>query len=226
MRAASRPCKCLAPGQGSLFSTLTEAIAINDVGQVCGDYRHPVDGKFYGFLYDPATTPPYTTIEVPGALSTACLALSQDGRLLLRANVGGTIRSYLSEFGTLNELTIPDFPHADLVAFHQHRIVGTIGTIGFLYNGDTVQEIEVPGARLTDVEGLLVTGDVVKVYGRYILEADDSHHGFVATLGPASERQVARPGAKTRARVASATECSYASKRYVCVEARRALLKD
>ena len=210
---------------GSPFSTLVEAMAVNDLGQVCGAYRHPIDGKFYGFLYDPAATPQSTSIEVPGALLTACLALSQDGRLLLRANVGGTIRHYLSEFGTLNELTIPDFPHADIAAFHQHRIVGTIGTIGFLYDGDTVQEIEVPGARLTAVEGLLVTGAAVQVYGGYIRASDDSHHGFVATLGPASERQVARPGAKTRARVASATECSPASKRYVCVEARRALMQ-
>ena len=187
-----------------------------------------MDGKFYGFLYNSAATPQYTTFEVPGALSTACLALSNEAtpRLLLRANVGGTLRYYLWEFGTLNALSVPDFPDADLVAFHAHRIAGTIGSIGFVYDGETVHEIDVPGARLTDIQGLLVVGEEVKVYGRYIREADDSHHGFVATLGTIPTRRVVRASAKTRARVANAAECHHASKRHVCVEARRAAVQE
>ena len=50
-------------------TTLTEALAINDGGVVVGDFRSGVDGKFRGFLWDPATGE-YTTIEGPDAEST------------------------------------------------------------------------------------------------------------------------------------------------------------
>lgn len=184
-------------GPGQPRPTLVEPIAINDDGLVCGSWRHPVDGKFRGFLYKPATRD-YTVIEVAGALSTTCVHVTQDGRLLVRSVAAGGLKTHwVWDEGSLTPLSVPDLPpDVDLVAFHDALIAGNVGEGAFVYDGTTVHEIEAPSSTLTEIHGLQVQDGRLRVYGRYIGH-DGVHNGFVATLDLEAERKPRRRGRRS-----------------------------
>lgn len=204
------------------WPTLVAAISINDAGCVCGDWRHPLDGRFRGFLYDP-TTKRYTVLEVPDAVSTACLHVAQDGQVLVRAITSAGSKTYwVWEAGTLTPLVVPELPaDVDLVAHQGGILAGNDGMAGFVWDGTTLHDIDVPDSTLTEVHGLQsVTPSRLRVYGRSIGD-DGVHHGFLATL---TLTEQARTHARARGRSArlgqpfTAAHCWEGSKRALCRE--------
>lgn len=83
----------------------TQAIGLNDRGQVAGTYI--ADGVFHGFLFDKGV---YTTIDVPGALQTSVLDINARGQILgVYLDAGGTTRAYLrTAKGSLTTFAFPD----------------------------------------------------------------------------------------------------------------------
>ena len=83
----------------------TQAIGLNDRGQVAGTYI--ADGVFHGFLFDNGV---YTTIDVPGALQTSVLDINARGQILgVFLDAGGTTRAYLrTAKGSLTTIAFPD----------------------------------------------------------------------------------------------------------------------
>ena len=177
-----------------------------------GDFRSGVDGKFRGFLWDPATGE-YTTIEGPDAESTTALDISPTGRVLVRAFATGGARYYFWEAGTFTEIVISDLADladVDLVAFTDSGLfAGNAGEAGFVFDGETVQVIEVPGATLTNLFGLREDGTV---YGSFI-DANGEHHGFIAI--PDGQRLVPRRSARMHAPFQQ-SDCWPGSKHRLC----------
>ena len=62
-------------------SDLTEAVGLNDRGQVVGDYRDASTGVFHGFAWDAGV---FSTIDVPfpGATSTAAQGINRFGDIV------------------------------------------------------------------------------------------------------------------------------------------------
>ena len=215
-------------GPGVPANTLTEAISVNDAGLVVGDFRRRADGKFLGFTYDSATQT-YTTLDAPGTpslgdpLSTAALWISPAGRILVRGvYAGGVIQHYLWDTGVFTPLDIPGFPNANIVARTDAGIVaGNIGTTGFVWDGHDLQVIEFPDAPGADVVLTELFGmhEDRAVYGRYVLLADGSQHGFIARLQ--GKHLVARRSKRMEAPFTEA-DCVACSKHPLCVEMRRA----
>ena len=164
---------------GGSLTPITEALALNDAGVVVGDYQSGEDGVFRGFRYTPAP-PTWASIEAPDARSTAAVAITNDGHILVRAfGVDGVTRHYLWDEGVLTELpSIPNLPDVDLVGHTASGLfAGNVGRVGFVWDGTTVEVIEVPGAQLTEIFGLREDGTV---YGRAV-DAEGVQHGFIAT---------------------------------------------
>ena len=197
---------------------LTEAIAGNDAGLIGGDFRRQGEDTFHCFLYD-HTARTYEVIDGPGAVSTACLAISPTGRVLVSATDGaGVTRHYVWERGTLTELpAIPDLPKVELVGRTDAGLLaGNAGRAGFVWDGQHLQAIDVPGSLSTDVNGIDVAGRVV--WGSY-RDSAGVDHGFIATLG-GQGRGSQRHSDKLHAAF-TPEDCGPGSKRQVCVEARR-----
>src|SRR2546428_14035363 len=77
-------------GSGFTFSTIdvpgassTEALGINNAGQIVGFFKDNIGSGQHGFLYDRGT---FTTIDVPGAASTIPYDISNAGHI-----VGATV---------------------------------------------------------------------------------------------------------------------------------------
>ena len=198
---------------GAPLTPITEALALNDAGVVVGDYQSGEDGVFRGFRFTPAP-PTWASIEAPNALSTAAVAITSDGHILVRAfGVDGVTRHYLWDEGTLTELPpIPSLPEVDLVGYTASGLfAGNVGLVGFVWDGVAVEVIEVPGAQLTELSGLRKDGTV---YGRYI-DAAGEPHGLIAT--PEGKYRGPRRSAKMQ-EAFQASDCSPGSKRHVCRE--------
>ena len=166
---------------------------------------------FRGFRYTPAP-PTWASIESPDARSTAAVAITSDGHILVRSFVDGVTRHYLWDEGVLTELPpIPDLPDVDLVGHTASGLfAGNVGLVGFVWDGTTVEVIEVPGAQLTEIFGLREDGTV---YGRYLDAAGESY-GLIA-------KPRANHGSQGSAKMHEAfqaRECSAGSKRRVCRE--------
>ena len=159
----------------------TSPLAINDIGQIGGEFRAVVDGPDRGFVYDPATDV-YTTINTPGAISARIVALDNTGRALGWLAEGDPLRfrNFLWERGTLTFVDVPGRPLTRFIGMTgDGRFVGNDDREAFVVDGQDVEVLAVPGAFVTLVQGILDDGTV---YGSYINPPPHADsHGFLAT---------------------------------------------
>ena len=182
-------------------STLTEAVGINDDGQVVGDYRDS-GGTFHGFFWDAGL---FLTIDVPfpEARLTGPNGINNVGQIVgfYDDNSGGR-HGFLFDRGIFISF---DFPDSQLTAptdINDHgQIVGVYvdsdGLLhGFLLENERFITIDVPfPAVFTEVSGINNRGQIV---GRYLESNPDDainpflSHGFIATpeSEPKSKSQV------------------------------------
>jgi probable HAF family extracellular repeat protein len=180
-------------------ANLTEAIGVNDDGQVVGDYSD-ANGIFHGFFWDAGQ---FLTIDVPfpGARFTAPSGINNIGQIVgfyfdnnvTEAFPNGHAHGFLFDNGIFTQFDFPDavatFP-GDLN--DEGQIVGIFAadtdSIGrsFLLDAGTFTTFDVPlsGVVATQVSGINNRGQIV---GRYIKSNPDDldnpfpSHGFVAT---------------------------------------------
>jgi probable HAF family extracellular repeat protein len=182
-------------------ANLTEAVGINDDGQVVGDYRD-ASGRFHGFFWDAGL---FLTFDVPfpEATLTAPTAINNVGQIVgfyfdnnVTESPNGHVRGFLYDNGFFSSF---DFPGATatlpLDINDRGQIVGIYADTemvahSFLLEDETFTTFEVPfpGVVLTDVSGINDRGQIV---GRYLERNPDDvfnsffNHGFIAT--PKSE---------------------------------------
>jgi probable HAF family extracellular repeat protein len=180
-------------------ANLTEAIGVNDDGQVVGDYTD-ANGIFHGFFWDAGQ---FLTIDVPfpEARLTAASGINNVGQIVgfyFDNNVtelfpNGHAHGFLFDNGIFTRIDFPDavatFP-GDLN--DEGQIVGTFAadadSIGrsFVLDAGTFTTFDAPfsGVVATQVSGINNRGQIV---GRYIQSNPSDpinpfpSHGFVAT---------------------------------------------
>jgi uncharacterized membrane protein len=177
-------------------ANLTEAIGINDDGQVVGDYRDSSSGKFHGFFWDAGL---FLTIDVPfpEAAATAPTGINNVGQIVgFHDDLPGGDRfhGFLYDRGIFISF---DFPASQLTLpmdiNDREQIVGiyvdnTILVHGFVLEDGTFTTFDVPFPNVvfTDVQGINNRGQIV---GRYLTSNPDPsdignpflNHGYIAT---------------------------------------------
>jgi hypothetical protein len=181
-------------------ANLTEAIGINDGGQVVGDYRDS-SGKFHGFFWDAGL---FLTIDVPfpEATSTGLNGIDNVGRIVgfYADNTGGR-HGFLYDRGNFISVDCPGSPSTTLTDINDDgQIVGgclvdDVHQSFLLENGRfTTINVPFPDVVFTDVSGINNRGQIV---GRYLKNNPGdpvnpfSNHGFIAT--PQSEPESKSP---------------------------------
>jgi probable HAF family extracellular repeat protein len=181
---------------------LTEAIGINDDGQVVGDYRDSA-GRFHGFFWDAGR---FLTFDVPfsEATATAPSGINNVGQIVgfyFDNNVSETFpnghaHGFLYDNGFFSSFDVPGASATLPMDINDHgQIVGVYSDSDMfphsflLENGTfTTFEVPFPGVVFTDMEGINNRGQIV---GRYAESNPDDivnpffNHGFIAT--PKSE---------------------------------------
>lgn len=177
-------------------ANLTEAIGVNDDGQVIGDYRDAA-GKFHGFFWDAGL---FLTIDAPfpEATISAPTAINNLGQIVgyyfdnnVTANFpNGHIHGFIYKNGGFSVFDFPQGSGTLPADINDHgQILGIyvddsfVGRSFLLKDGDFIT-VDVPGTFATQVSGINNKGQIV---GRY-LEANPNDpvnpflsHGFLAT---------------------------------------------
>lgn len=183
-------------------ANLTEAIALNNDGQIVGDYRDS-SGNFHGFFWDAGL---FLTLDVPfpGAKLTGPNGINNVGQIVgFYDDSGGGRHGFLYDRGNFISF---DFPGALMTAptdiNDAGQIVGVYVTSdgilrSFLFeNGNfTTIEVPFPNAVFTEISGLNNRGQIV---GRYVKSNPIDplnpflSHGFIATpeRSPKSESKL------------------------------------
>jgi probable HAF family extracellular repeat protein len=200
-------------------ATLTEAVGINDDGQVVGDYRDST-GRFHGFFWDAGL---FLTFDVPfpDATLTAPNGINNAGQIVgfyFDNNVSemfpnGRAHGFLYDNGFFSSFDVPGASATLPLDINDHgQIVGVYGDSesiphSFLLEDGHFTSLEVPFPHVvfTDVSGMNNRGQIV---GRYLTTnpADVNNifnHGFIATPvpgRPSSAAQLAASPAPTVAR--------------------------
>src|SRR5438094_464229 len=165
-------------------SLLTEAVGINDIDQIVGDYRDE-NGFFHGFLYQDGI---YRTIDVPfiSGPDTGASGINNSGEI---------VGCYsLCSHGFLYNVETSSFVAIDVpgAVVTQARNINDLGEIvgvyspdgltlhGFLYDENDFALIRAPGAIATSLFGINNGGQIV---GFYVVENSSGgfdDHAFIA----------------------------------------------
>jgi hypothetical protein len=157
-------------------TTLTEAVGLNDAGLVVGDFRD-AGGVFHGFIYNPATQT-FTTIDAPGAVTTALAGINTQGQAVgFFLDAAFQAHGILFDQGQVQEIPVPDLDNIELVGITDDgTIAGNAAGQGFVFKDGAAQLIAFPDAQRTELFGIRQDGTV---YGGYT-DADGHGHGFIA----------------------------------------------
>ena len=179
-------------------ATLTEALGVNDDGQVVGSYRDS-DGSFHGFFWDAGLFLTFD-IPIPGANPGSPSALNNVGQIVggyLDTNISaafpiGHAHGLLIEHGRITVIEVPGASDTFLMDINDRGAI-----VGLYLDGDMVPRsfvledgrfttinVPFPDAVFTGVSGINNQGQIVGQYAKN--NPDDlvnpfSSHGFIAT---------------------------------------------
>jgi probable HAF family extracellular repeat protein len=164
---------------------LTEALGINDYGQVVGDYRDS-GGTFHGFVWNVYGL--FLTIDVPfpEAIATAPSGINNLGQIVgFYLDRNARSHGFLYDEGIFTSFDFPDALDTEPTDINDHgQIVGVYGNSdgsvhGFLLDNGVFTTVDVPfpGVILTDASGINNRGQIVGRYFDSILGS----RGFIAT---------------------------------------------
>ena len=83
-------------------SSTTFGVAINNLGQIVGDYD--IGGNQHGFLYSNGV---YTTLGVPGSVGSDASAINNLGQIVGDYDIGGNQHGFLYSNGVYTTLDVP-----------------------------------------------------------------------------------------------------------------------
>jgi probable HAF family extracellular repeat protein len=198
-------------------ANLTEAVGINDDGQVVGDYRDS-SGRFHGFFWDAGL---FLTIDVPfpEATLTGPNGINNVGQIVgfyfdnnaTELFPNGHAHGFLYDNGIFTSFDFPDSSATLPTDINDHgQIVGVYADNenidiphGFLLENGRFTTINVPfpDVIFNDVSGINNRGQIV---GRY-LESNPGdpvnpffHHGFYRNATKRPQKQIPGIGVKTK----------------------------
>jgi probable HAF family extracellular repeat protein len=157
---------------------LTEAIGLNSIGDVVGDYRS--GGVFRGFIYNNGS---FWTLDFPGASLTGASAINNLGQVVGVADTSTGRHGFLFDSGLF---VLLDFPGATLTDPRGINDSGEIVGVyvdasgrnhGFVFDGFGFMTVDFPGSVVTEVWGVNNAGQII---GRYI-DGSAVHHSFMGT---------------------------------------------
>lgn len=139
--------------------TNTFGSAINDAGQIVGEYEHGTTSD--GFLWDGSA---YQIIDVPGATDTAASGINNHGLIVLRYGAidGGQAHNHAALYDGLSYMTI-DVPGASDTTPGEVNNLGDVvftwldsqnGTHAALMHSGTFYKFMVPGSNRTFAAGV------------------------------------------------------------------------
>ncbi len=164
-------------------ATETFAEAINDRGQVAGNYvTSGTSGSEYsGFIYENGT---FTTLNAPGATVTGVSAINDRGEVAGDyVDSSGGMGAFVDDNGTFTTLNAPNALFTDAQAINNRgEVAGTYrdssGEHGFVYDNGTFTTLNVPGASTTIAASINNRGEVAGTYGD-----SSGAHGFIYDNG-------------------------------------------
>ena len=153
----------------------TVANGINNSGQVVGYYYNSTASNVQGFLDIGGI---FTTISVPGAISTTATGINNSGQIVGNAGSSG----FLDSGGVFTTISAPGAIFTTVTGINDSgQIVGNAGSSGFLDSGGVFTTISVPGAFETTVRGINNDGQIVGYY--YTTSAPFVPVGFLFSAG-------------------------------------------
>jgi uncharacterized membrane protein len=159
----------------SVAGAVTWASGISNSGLIVGYYQTgPVTGPFSGFLLSQGT---YTTLRVPGSISTQALGINQAGQIV--GNYDG--HGFLFSGGNYTTLDVPGSKSTNAAGISvSGQIVGNYTDTGskshgYLLSGGNFAMLDVPGSSSTAANGINGLGQIVGAY--------DNKHGFMLNNG-------------------------------------------
>lgn len=168
----------------------TEAIGINEAGDVVGFSIARADGREHGFLWSQGR---FTGVDVPGATLTDAFSINNRGDIVgVYADADGREHGFLLSRGQFTTVQYPGagFTWANAITNgnpEAARIVGAYGPSaqldvfgemhGFVLAQGHFTPLDIPGAASTFPGWISERGDVVGAYR----DTQGTFHGFVTT---------------------------------------------
>jgi probable HAF family extracellular repeat protein len=157
-------------------SNLTEAVGLNDQGDVVGDYRD-AHGQFHAFLWRNGE---FSTVDPPFPSTTGYGATGINNAGVI---VGGfDTHGYIDDHGVFSQIDVPGATYTGLMAVNNHDVLAgnycdTQTCYGFTLANGQMDVVMVPGSISTEVFALNDAGQLCGAY----FDASGINHGFVAT---------------------------------------------
>ena len=124
-----------------------------------------------------------TTIDVPGAITTAPQGINSRGDMVGPfSGADGVSHGFLLSHGTFTTIDVPGVPQT-FGCFGINALGDIVGSTidssgndhGFLLSGGRYTTIDFPGAVATDLNDINPSGDIVGQYA----DSDGNEHGFI-----------------------------------------------
>jgi probable HAF family extracellular repeat protein len=205
---------------------LTEAVGINDEGDVVGDYRDSA-GTFHGFVWDEAQ---FRTIDVPfpEAILGAATGINNVGQIVGFYDTSSDRHGYLYD-GSFTSIDLADAVETQPEDINDRgQIVGTYAdragaAHGFLLDLDngtfTTIDAPFPGVTFTTAQGINNKGQIVGRFGG----PSFGSRGFVATpnqSSPLVTSSLFQPGVKNDGQLCQQFEPTFWTSSSICGTSR------
>lgn len=161
----------------------TEPWAINNQGQIVGDYVDNNTGRQRGFLLSGGT---FTSIDYPGAARTLALGINDAGQIVGLWGDGSADHGFILSGGVFTSIDVPGSTSTRASGINnQGDVVGSytnssrLGGFGFLLSGGAFSTIDPPGSDQTEVHGINDAGTIVGLFGA----PDPTRHAFSYDAG-------------------------------------------
>ena len=171
-----------APGAEMTFAYAIEG------SNIVGRYQDAASGNYYGFLYNGST---WTTLNAPGAIQTEASGISNGKIYGFYQDSSQFCHGFIYDGSTWTTLNVPsgggdgntpaggetfvfDGDGSNIVGYYTDL---NYNEQGFLYNGSTWSNLDMPGAIQTGPTG--ISGD--KIVGTYV-DSSYQSHSFVYTI--------------------------------------------